>query len=373
MVRRFLLVLAVLLGALALPHGTGAASDGVWDYRAVSVSGSYQTYVGDFAGDAADDILWYGPGSAPDSLWVGAKGKRGTNAFKKYALTITSSYTPIIGDFAGDAHTDIVWYKSGTGTSRMWVSAGNGTFTGLNLPTKYATKPYALKNYKGGKDGIFWFDSSAYDLSHRSIFADDGSGTEVKYPVDGAAPGGKVVIGDWNGDGYEDAFVLSPAAQTGVGFNFLPDGTNKYRTNSFYLDYTMVPVYQVPRDGILFFGPGAKPDAFWRGKAGALFTSVALRDVNLAGRLTSYPLDSVLISGKKIDETVFYDDGTSADWYDLNTTRKMGDERPIVGDFDGDGGYDILWYAGGSAPDQLWYLAPSSSDPVAQAFHVADR
>ncbi len=376
MVRKLVLVVAVLLGVVAAPRPSGASSDGVWDYRSVSVSGSYQSIVGNFAGDDADDILWYAPGSTPDSLWVGTKGKRGSTSFKRYPLTISSSYVPIAGDFAGDAHTDIVWYKRGTGTSRMWVSAGDGTFTGANVPTRYATRPYTLKSYNGGKDQIFWYDPSAYQLSHRSIFDDAGSGTETKYSVQGAVPGAKIVIGDWNGDGYEDPFVLT--TNTGIGFNLYPDGTYKSRSNSFYRDYTPVTVYDVPRDGILFFGSGASPDAFWRGRGGALFTSVNLRDVDLAGRLTSYPFGVVLVSGRKIQDAVFYDDGTKADWYVLNENREMGDERPIVGDFDGDGAYDILWYAAGSAPDQLWYPVVPAGDtrpdnPIAGAFRVKEH
>ena len=36
----------------------------------MTVNGSYRPIVADVAGDDYADILWYAPGTAPDSLWV---------------------------------------------------------------------------------------------------------------------------------------------------------------------------------------------------------------------------------------------------------------------------------------------------------------
>lgn len=372
MVRKFLVLVAFLATAIVAPTMGAEAADDPWDYRSVGVAGAYQTFVGNFAGDAADDIVWYGPGSAPDSLWIGSKGHRGSNWFSKRAFTVNTTYVAVPGDFAGDDHLDILWYRPGTGTSRLWVSQGNGTFTGKDVPTQYKTRPYRLQNHTAGKDGIFWYDPSSLSLSHRSMFADDGSGTETKYSVADDIANGKVAIGDWNGDGLEDAVILGPD-QLARAYSFLPNGTSM--TRSYAIQPGMVPyvVYENPRDGILWFGQGTANDGFWRGKSGAIFTNTDLRDVDLTGRVTTYALNSALISGRKVGDAVFYDDGTKGEWYDLAGSREMGDERPLVGDYDADGYADILWYAAGSAPDQLWYLNPTAAKALARSLRVVHR
>ncbi len=38
------------------------------------VNGTYRPFVGDFDGNGIADIFWYGPGSAPDSMWLHRPG-----------------------------------------------------------------------------------------------------------------------------------------------------------------------------------------------------------------------------------------------------------------------------------------------------------
>ena len=67
--------------------------------------------------------------------------------------------------------------------------------------------------------------------------------------------------------------------------------------------------------------------------------------------------------GDGVDDQLWYGVGASPDhaWYggrDRDVTGRAvsvgGTYRPLVGDFDGDGRDDVLWYAAGGAPDYLW-------------------
>ena len=46
------------------------------------VTGTYKPFVGDFDGNGRDDVFWYAPGAAADSIWYG----RSNRAFVKVAV-----------------------------------------------------------------------------------------------------------------------------------------------------------------------------------------------------------------------------------------------------------------------------------------------
>ena len=132
MVRRLAAVAfaaALALGLLApTPASASVDTDYGWDYQALSINGSYQMLRGQFAGDAATDILFYGPGSAPDSLWIGKTGAKGNNGFTKVGLTITTNSVPVVGDFAGDEYDDILFYGRGAVADFLWTSVDTSAY-----------------------------------------------------------------------------------------------------------------------------------------------------------------------------------------------------------------------------------------------------
>lgn len=356
MFRRALPLLAALglLASTAVVTGSpapaGAASDGWWDYQRMSISGTYQTLLGEFGGSTSSaDILFYAPGTTADSLWIGRSGERGSGGFTKRSLSVNGSYVPIIGDFAGDGHDEVFWYAPGTGPDSLWVNGGDANFTSQLKKVDGRFRPFRLIDYTSGKDSILWYNPSS-TTSYRWRFSSSGDGTFTSTAV-GVPANAKVVIGDWNGDGHEDAFALG-ASDKAVYFTAAGSSSKSFNLPE---NYTPITVYDYPSDGILWFGPGTLGDAYWRGTKTTSFTSVPLADVNVRGRLTSFGLGAVLVTGRDIEDGVFFDDTTSADWYDLNEGHEKGDERPIIGDFDGNEVLDILWYAAGSAGDELWY------------------
>ncbi len=81
-------------------------------------------------------------------------------------------------------------------------------------------------------------------------------------------------------------------------------------------------------------------------------------------------------SGDDRDDIVWYRAGSGSDfmWRSPVTSAGTigltinGSYRPLAGDFDGDGRDDIFWYAPGSAPDSIW--AGREGSPSSQPFSI---
>ena len=73
----------------------------------------------DTTGGTADEIIWYGPGPAGDSMWT-FNGPFGDPASRR--LQIDGDYRPLAGNlFDQDAHrTDVLWWGPGTRSDLIW-------------------------------------------------------------------------------------------------------------------------------------------------------------------------------------------------------------------------------------------------------------
>ena len=50
-------------------------------------------------------------------------------AFSSQVLpSVSGDYQPLVGDFAGDTHDDILWRTPGSTRAYLWTSQGDGTF-----------------------------------------------------------------------------------------------------------------------------------------------------------------------------------------------------------------------------------------------------
>ena len=91
------------------------------------VTGTYRPVVGDFAGDGRSDVIWYAPGPATDHLWT----TTGSHTFSSKPLTVTGDYQPTVMDNSsyGPLKDEVVWLKTGGNTGSRWRFAADGTHT----------------------------------------------------------------------------------------------------------------------------------------------------------------------------------------------------------------------------------------------------
>lgn len=363
MVRKSAVVAVVTLLVVGAAACQAHHSDGYWDYYPTTVSGRYTALVGQFGGDEADDIVWYGPGSTPDSLWL---GRSGTRSFLRRNLSVNGTYRPVVGDFAGDDHDDIFWYGVGSAPDHLWVSNGDGTFRSMSAKIAGTYTLYRLRDYRPDhKDDLLVHNTSSAN-SYLWHFRDDGSGvhySRTAYRVGYMRP----VVGDWNGDGIEDLFLHAPGAADDWAWLMADDGSWTSRTYHVSGTYKPYVVWQNPNDGIFWWGGEYGKEAYWW-STGTDFVSKPVRSVDGTGTITPYPFAADLISGPYVYDGAFVGDEDGGDYYALAPDgHEKTTEQPLVGDFDADGLYDIFWYGAGSQADEVWYSEPAPGGAARRA------
>jgi hypothetical protein len=296
-------LLAAALGAVALTAGVVGFTPG----QAQAVT--FVDLVGNFAGDAREEAFLYTAGDVPDYMVSFSQDGTSRPVWNTYPFTVNGTYTPIAGNFDGDAYDEILWYAPGATSDYVW------NFTSF---TGYQTRPYTVSG------------------NYRPIPGDfTGDGTDdIVWYVPGA---GQDYIWDYNSDG---SYTSVPYTISG---NYTPVA-GSFGTND--------------TDDILWYVPGAGADYLWDFNVGS--TAYASRPFPINGSFRPVVLDKYN-DGWTGDDIFWYSPGTGADYlwdFDGGTYTSTPDPvsssyySVIAGDFLGDGFDDIAWF--GDTREVLW-------------------
>ncbi len=159
------LLLAASGLAFAAPAGARGTASSSFNSAFASfptqVTGSYTPLPGDFDCDgSAREIMWYGPGGAPDSFWTVTGLGPGVTKVST-PLAVNGTYIPFTGDWDNDDCDDIFWYAPGPAKDYVWYFDGPGpafesvevSVNGTYIPTAIAPAP--------GVGGVFWYAPGA--------------------------------------------------------------------------------------------------------------------------------------------------------------------------------------------------------------------
>jgi hypothetical protein len=291
--------------------------------------------VGDFNGDGKADfaltgatavfvLLSNGDGtfSAPSGEFVFPNGWN-------FGLPPTTNWTPIVGDFNGDAKTDFAF--AGATAVYVFLSNGDGTFSSsaYNYPSglSFGTPPQAnWTPIVGDFNGDGKTDFAILGSTGMALFLSNGDGTFTffvyGYPS-GVSLGNPPtanwtpIVGDFNGDGKTD-FAIS--GSTGVDLFF----SNGDATFTFF-------VYGYP-SGVSFGNP---PTANW---------TLIVGDFNADGKT-----DFAFAGATGADLFFSNGDGTLTFFvYGYPSGANFGvppqaNWAPVVGDLNGDGKTDFAF------------------------------
>ncbi|HSK20713.1 MAG TPA: thiol-activated cytolysin family protein [Longimicrobiales bacterium] len=317
-----------------------AAAGGRFDFPSIQEGSSpvptpYSVTTGDFNGDGRGDLLWNHLVSGSNRIAVGFGMTDGTFDIRT-AVTHDmtppegwgNGYTMHVGDFNADGLDDLMWNRvRGGGANRVYIaiSNGDGTFA-FRTPTTHPNEPAWIDGWRthvgdlngDGRSDIIWnlLGQSNYTFTARAVtdstFAYSG---RMTHPSQGFQPY-VAYIGDVDGDGDDDitwnktpsdnwihfgrsngngTLTLSMSAQS-IGS---AAGWQSYVTNT----------GDVNRDG--------RMDMVWTVHDAAFILHRALGETNGRFRHLQY---------------------SSHDPLDLQGTLET-----LMGDFNGDGGDDLLF------------------------------
>lgn len=257
--------------------------------------------------------------------------------FDTLPQNISGDYNrPFTGDFDGDTHSDIFFYRTGSGADNLlYGEATAGSFTARNNQgVSGSYLPVVGRFDNGGTDDIYWYSPSGRDYvwygqtdrtfdQSRSAKAFSRAGTFIP------------LAGDFDFDGYTDIF---------------------------------------------WYQPGSGADYIWWAGAGG-FTEVA---TEVSGTYEPFVGD---FDGDGRDDIFWYGVGSARDYVWYGSTSRVfekldppqqvsGTYQPIVGDFDGDFASDIIWNVQGSdvssatASDNLWMGRIFNRTPYTAHFSI---
>ena len=142
-----------------------ADGDGTFSPANLSRIATSIPVVGDFDADGAEDILWYGPGDAPDEVWVG--GSWGGAGPPRVELSIRGDYRPVAGDFDGDGGDDVLWYSPGEPNDTLWMFGDDFTYSWSRPVLRgEAYQPFAGDFDGDGADEVFLYGPGSARRPH---------------------------------------------------------------------------------------------------------------------------------------------------------------------------------------------------------------
>jgi hypothetical protein len=209
-------------------------------------------------------------------------------------------------------------------------------------------------------------------------FSKDGAGNAFQnllgeFTVNGSY---KPLVGDLDGDGYDEILWYAPGTTTDYLWNFTSGSTVQsvpYTANGNYARPTVGDFTGDGVDDVLWYAPGPAQDYLWEFNSGGGYLGQP-KTIN-----GNYIPVSGSVGNDATDDIVWYSPGAAPDYlWDFRPGSTLFDAvtyavsatgyRPFSLDMwgDGPGSEDIFWYAPGPAGDYTWDYLGGTRTVVAE-------
>lgn len=333
--------------------------------------------VGDFDGDDVDDVFWYGRGSAPDAVWFSHKlglEESPAESFATVPKTVSGNYDPFVGDFNGDGNDDIFWYAPGAASDSVWYFNSNRTVVSVPQTVSGSYRPtvgnFDLADVSNDteQDDIFWYGGSS---SRSSLWSGNTNRTfsartyVTSPPVGARVLTGEFVASEGDAPASPDLFFYVPG--DGADARWVSDGEGGFVRTDRTVNGNYRPIvgdfdFQSGLTDILWFGPGDGRDWLYINN-GDGFTATA---ITITGN--AYPSvvradpatgqDRILWNNPLGADSIWTPSSPAGTDFVRRTVTDMGGRHPVTGDFvrhENDKPTverEVLWYAEGNAGGQ---------------------
>ena len=323
-----------------------------------AVNGTYTPIVGNFTGaDGREDILWYAPGSTPETLWQATTSR--TARFAKVPVpAVNGTYVPVVGDFSSDGYDDIIWYGPGSAPDTLWnfTSTGlttkalaiSGTFTPVVLPNRFL--PDSVLWYAPGNatDWLWAFDAGA-------------TFTSAPYRIDGTY---RPIVGDLDADQLGDVFWYAPGPATDARWMRTgPQASASFTSVADPVNGSYAPI--VGDFGTPGTSADASSDVAWTTTSGTdqvwdrTGSTVHRSQATIAGpkvvRVGDLGPDALISWGGTAGDRVWRSTTLGGDSSRATGLAKVAaDAIPVVGRFGDADAESVLWYRPGAGAERYW-------------------